>query len=102
MVESTSPIHTYNACLQSTTKEDCIDRYRQAYLYAKQTDDAQYLVNLNIALLQKRRIRNGGEGLETFSHSMRIFIRHTQTKGVYSISSSVFPMWDISVTTGQF
>ena len=77
MVASTSPIHTYNACLQSTTKEDCIDRYHRAYLYAKQTNDAQYLVNLNIALLQKRRIRNGGEGLRDHFHTLYAHIYKT-------------------------
>ena len=77
MIESTSPIHTYNACLQSTTKEDSFDRYHQAYLYAKQTQDPLYLVNLNIALLEKRRIRNGGEGLRDHFHALYAHIFKT-------------------------
>ena len=77
MVESTAPIHTYNASLQSTLKEDYTDRYHQAYLYAKKTNDPQYLINLNIALLQKRRIRNGGGGLRDHFHNMIVYIYKT-------------------------
>lgn len=55
-------IFSYDAFLQATLELDVIQRFDEAYLYAKQSQDPEYLSNLLIALLQKRRVR-GGEGL---------------------------------------
>lgn len=55
-------IFSYDAFLQATSEEDVKQRFDEAYRYAQETDNPEYLSNLLIALLQKRRVR-GGEGL---------------------------------------
>ena len=79
MVSTTAKtsIFTYDAFLQATSEEDVKQRFEEAYQYAIQTEDPEYLSNLLIALLQKRRVR-GGEGLRKhfYQQIVHIYEKH--------------------------